>query len=548
MFDRKGSIRKLRPLVLSVIISFLFPVVSSSQDIPDSYDGVNVAWVRTYDGPISDEDIVTSMKVDVSGNVYVTGWSHGEHNEDYATVKYDTEGNELWEARYNHPYNGGDRALALAVDTSGNVYVTGYAKSALVIGTIKYNEDGSIAWENVHEPPYWDNHGTDIALDSNGNIYVAAFCVTPEAEYRLIKYNRFGNIIWEKSYAPPYIEFPVVAIDNQNNVFIAGASWRNFPSSEYIIIKYDETGNELWRKFYNGSAETIDYINAIVIDESQNIYVTGQSTGITSGFDYATIKYDNDGNQLWVARYNGSGNGEDRANAVAVDNTGNVYVTGTGEGDYVTAKYNSDGIEQWVVSYEGTATGSDEACSIVIDDSSNIYITGRSEGSGTGYDFATIKYDVDGIEQWAIRFDGSGSGSDKANSIGIDGSDNVYVAGMSMGSGTDYDYAVIKYSQQQTGIEEESEANSGTANACVLFGPGENPIHSTGSIGFSIPDMNHVSLELFDLTGRKIAVILDSTVPSGIQQVELPELQPGLHFIRMISGEFNSVKRFMVIE
>ena len=92
------------------------------------------------------------------------------------------------------------------------------------------------------------------------------------------------------------------------------------------------------------------------------------------------------------------------------------------------------------------------------------------------------------------------------------------------------------------------EESSGAAPVHNLFGPGENPVHGIGFIGFSIPDMNHVSLELFDLTGRKIAVVLDSEVSSGVHQAALPMLQPGLYFTRMVSGEFNSVKRFMVVE
>ena len=92
------------------------------------------------------------------------------------------------------------------------------------------------------------------------------------------------------------------------------------------------------------------------------------------------------------------------------------------------------------------------------------------------------------------------------------------------------------------------EETSGTVPVYALFWPAENPVHSTGFIGFSIPDMNHVSLELFDLTGRKIAVVLDSEVSSGVHQTVLPMLQPGVYFVRMVSGEFISVKRFMVVE
>jgi hypothetical protein len=83
---------------------------------------------------------------------------------------------------------------------------------------------------------------------------------------------------------------------------------------------------------------------AIAVDQSNNVYVTGYSPGTNSTNDIVTIKYDNDGNQIWVQRYNGTGTGDDRANAIAVDANGNVYVTGyesttAGGTEMVTIKY-----------------------------------------------------------------------------------------------------------------------------------------------------------------------------------------------------------------
>jgi hypothetical protein len=526
-----------------IIFFILVPIFLFSQ--------VTTSWVVRYDGPVSGEDILTSMVVDIYGNVYVTGWSYGIHYEDYATIEYDTEGNELWVARYNHPYNGGDCALALAVDSSSNVYVTGLAKSAYAIGTIKYDGNGNVIWENIHEPPYWDNHGTDIAVDAYGNIYVAAFCVNPEAEYKLIKYDDIGNITWERSYSPPYIEFPVLAIDNQNNVFIAGASWRNYPSAEYIVIKYDETGTELWRKFYNDSTDSIDFVNAIVVDDSGNVYVTGQSMGIASGYDYATIKYDIDGSQLWVARYNGSGNDDDRANAIIVDNLGNLYVTGISDGDYATVKYDSAGSEQWVATYDGLGNGLDEACSIVLDDSNNIYITGKSGGSGTGYDYATIKYDSAGIEQWVVRYDGLGNGSDEAYSIALDSFNNVYVAGKSMGSGTDYDFATIKY-EQVTATNEEI-----VLDQISFMHNYPNPFNPSTTITFSLTteSTEHTELVINNLKGQKVKQLVNEQLPTGQHSVTWNgtdekgnSVSSGIYFYELESGKFSETKRMLLLK
>src|SRR5438876_1147461 len=109
--------------------------------------------------------------------------------------------------------------------------------------------------------------------------------------------------------------------------------------------------------------------------------------------------------QQWVRRYDGpAGNGIDFANAIAVDAAGNIYVTGMSAGngtsyDYATVKYSSSGVQQWVRRYDGPKSDLDYAVSIAVDVSGNIYITGSSYGSVTGLDYATIKYNTAGVQQ-----------------------------------------------------------------------------------------------------------------------------------------------------
>ena len=104
--------------------------------------------------------------------------------------------------------------------------------------------------------------------------------------------------------------------------------------------------------------------------------------------------------------------------------------------------------EAWVRRYNGPGNGADSAYALALDSQGNVYVTGESTGSGTNYDYATRKYSPSGQLLWAKRYNGPGNSHDFAYALALDSQGNVYVTGASWGSGTGYDYATIRYSQQ----------------------------------------------------------------------------------------------------
>src|SRR5829696_1019096 len=97
---------------------------------PAHGQAAEAVWVQHYDGPGNDLDVATAVALDTNGNVFVTGYSTGSGGDyDYTTIKYSGAGVPLWTNRYNGPGNGGDQAHAVAVDSNGNVFVTGNASS-----------------------------------------------------------------------------------------------------------------------------------------------------------------------------------------------------------------------------------------------------------------------------------------------------------------------------------------------------------------------------------------------------------------------------------
>ena len=167
-----------------------------------------------------------------------------------------------------------------------------------------------------------------------------------------------------------------------------------------VALLTHTTSGQTWVQRYNGPANNDDYPTAVAVDGSNNVIVTGFSTG-TGGYtgDYATIKYSSAGVPLWTNRYPGPGNGAGQARAVAVDGRNNVIVTGSSEPspssyiyDYATIKYSSAGVPLWTNLYNGPENGDDQACAVAVDHSGNVIVTGYSAGSGGDYDFATLKY------------------------------------------------------------------------------------------------------------------------------------------------------------
>jgi Beta-propeller repeat len=423
---------------------------------------VQEAWVASYNGPGNYVDQAAAVTVDDLGNVYVTGGSYGaDGSSDYATIKYNSAGQEEWVARYNGPAKGDDVAAAIAVDGSGNVYLTG--SSVGVDGfpdyaTIKYSSDGQEQWvARFNGPDAFFDEAMAIAVDPSENVYVtgSSYDSDSTSDYATIKYDSAGQEQWASRYDPPGQSFDnpsAIAIDGLGAVYVTGSSsLADGTPPDYATVKYDAGGHQQWVVRYEGPGGSDDNATAIAIDGSANVYVTGWSVGATSDFDYVTIKYDATGQEQWVARYDGAAAFGDFATAIAVDGTG-VYVTGGGGGsalgqDYTTIKYNSAGQEQWVASYDGPGDADDYATAIVTDGSGNACVTGASFGATTGYDYATIKYDATGQEQWAARYNGPANFDDQTNAIAVDDSGNVYVTGLITDPDTDFDYATIKYAQ-----------------------------------------------------------------------------------------------------
>jgi hypothetical protein len=381
-------------------------------------------------------------------------------------------------------------------------------------------------------------------------------------DYATIKYDTDGVQQWVQRYNGPgnYIDYATsITVDRSGNVYVTGESYRSGTNADYATIKYNTDGVQQWVQRYNGLGNSTDCANSIAVDSSGNVYVTGWSYGNGTDEDYATIKYSGTGVQQWVQRYNGPGNSGDVTSSITVDCSGNVYVTGWSIGngtgaDYATVKYNNNGIQQWVQRYNGPVNMDDEARSIAVDDSGNVYVTGGIWEGVTRGDFATIKYNSNGIQQWIQLYNSPGDGDDGAVSLAIDGSGNVYVTGGSSVSGTHGDYATIKYSQL-IGI---NPISSEVPDKYSLYQNYPNPFNPSTKIKFSIslsrgvPAGQGVSAKLiiYDLLGREVATLVNEQLKPGSYEVEWDgsNYPSGVYIYRLTTNSFNESKVMVLIK
>lgn len=321
----------------------------------------NRIWSRQENGDatptgVANPDEAVAIAVDAQGNVYVAGNSFSVARDwSYKIVKYDRDGNLKWTARSDANENSAnpDKVFAMAIDAAGNVYVTG----------IGYDHDE--------------------VLD----------------DYMTIKYDgNSGQVLWKSFYHGSAEDQAVaLALDQAGHVYVTGRSKNASGDWDFLTIKYNAAdGAELKTVAHNGGDN--DMPTALAIDAAGNIFVTGGCQHVENSFDYLTIKYNAGFGSVWTRRYNNSGiNDYDMANALALDAAGNVYVTGLssrgqlGGYDYATIKYDPQGAESWVIRYEGP--GDDTPSAIAVDQEGHVYVTGYSEKTpGADQDYLTIKY------------------------------------------------------------------------------------------------------------------------------------------------------------
>ena len=246
-----------------------------------------------------------------------------------------------------------------------------------------------------------------------------------------------------------------ILADNSGNIYVGGYASHKRAYPDAFVMKRNAQGDTLWTYYYDGGTSGEDYVLGMALDNAGNVYITGKSQAtFTGNFDCFTAKLNAAGVQQWVTRYpSGTGN-QSFGNAVAVDGNGSVYVAGyidpaSNSNNWLVVKYNSSGVQQWADVLNGPGNGEDEAMDIAISPLGNPTVCGHSysvSASG-GINIFVKQYNAAGGTVWTDTYTNpSVSGTDMAKGLGFSAAGNLYVGGeTSLVTGFNRDVVVLCY-------------------------------------------------------------------------------------------------------
>jgi uncharacterized delta-60 repeat protein len=511
-----------------------------------------------------------AVTTDNSGFSYVTGYCNEMvTGNDIITVKYSATGDTIWTRTFDGTANLNDEGNGICVDAGGNVYVVGSAQNlnkGYDVTILKYNSSGVLQWANcyssVEDQPKEDK-GLAIAVDLTGNIYITGYTTTIDGFTDIVtmKFDSHGTQEWvklEDGISDLNSEGLSIAVSNSGNVYVAGYV-SNTDNADIALLKYTSSGSLEWSPIISGSGSGEDKAWGVVVDETDNVYITGYINDLYNGFDAYTAKFDTYGTKIWESAINGSGSGEDKAWGVVVDTDGSVYITGQsadalGNSNYLTAKYSSAGSILWNVSYNGTGNGSDIGSSLAIltsnENSKYVVVTGKSWGTSLNYDYATVRYNsTTGTQNQVNRYSMSGTTNDLAKDIDVSPTKKVVITGFSqiiMENHTEF--SVMSTVSLDWGSEMTTISN--VPASFVLHQNYPNPFNPSTNISFDIKNGGVVKLTIYDMLGKTVDVLVNQYLDAGSYNINFGNnsLSSGIYFYEISTPGFRDIKKMTLVK
>jgi hypothetical protein len=429
-------------------LTILFVFLAISGGFAQTF--VNESW-QNQEGQPSPSVSWTETVTHADGDVFVVGNSqHASQGTNIFIVKYDNNGVKEWETQFNGASSGNDFGAGIIVDAVQNIYVIGTVFNAQDLSNdyaiLRYDNQGVLQWQYIYDAYHKDDIPTDIAFTPDGDLLITGSSEgnSTQRDYLTLKLDDGGNLLWQKRYDYAQFDDGAVAIKvlSPSKYVITGASQSSPTSNEVATITYSANGNIMGIERQSGVM--INTVEDMTTDDLGNIYLTGYADNANGDLDYKTVKMDSDLVVIWTKTHN-EANAMDKAQALVIDATYNVYVTGTvingaGVSQIKTIKYNASGNIVWQRNFSTSNTSAFfDDVDMILNGNDELGITASIAGNETNVH--TMGYSIDGDSKWSKTF--SIIGNEKPSQITAT-ANGFNVTGIS-GNSTKQ-YFVISYS------------------------------------------------------------------------------------------------------
>jgi hypothetical protein len=323
-----------------------------------------------------------------------------------------------------------DYVSDMAVDKNGDSFVVGETGGTFAGETksgrgnafvSKINAAGEVVWTRQWGSATGATAAWAVAVDGTGNVFVGGrtfgTLATDNAggfDVFLRKFTAEGNVAWTKQWGTPvYDVITAVRVDVDGNVLAAGntegaiVEGKHAGQSDPFISKFSPSGQPMWTIQWGTPSH--EWVGSLALDKQGRYYAFGSASMGSEG-NLFLRKINTDGSLEWARDW---GSKDESAGGIAVEDNGNILVSGTtvgnlqapgshaGGGDVFAAKFSSNGTPVWTRQW-GTAVN-DSAGGITVDHDGNAYVSSSTDAGVTSMGIHLRKLGVDGTLAWTRR-------------------------------------------------------------------------------------------------------------------------------------------------